>query len=135
MIWWLIVFEVPLVVCRMFWDRANVLYNYTIPGSLERTAAAHVRRVWRWPGGLAYLYMTVLNTVLDAPNMHSWWGLVFLPMDLVFAAVALLDLHQLRKELREDDNDWWNKTKRGTRKALRSAVRALKPRVPVSVPS
>lgn len=119
-----------LLVCSIQWSKWGRVYRMTVPGSLERHHAARQRRIFRWPG---FLY--------NAPSLGwwcwaltssfgTWWTMLVAPLLLLMWSSARDDWRRLKRELAEDDEDPFNRGKRGLARAwgrAKAAASSLAP--------
>lgn len=99
----------------------------SVPGSLQHAYHSALRRRYRWPGFAFWPLLTVsnLNGAFFAPDSN----LFVQGFNLVMAFVSILYTRWawkwLLEELAEDEDDPWNKGKRGLKRLKRKAARTL----------
>lgn len=138
-LYWLPVIGLGLMVANWEWDKWGRRAQRAVPGSLPHFEFLRRRRIWRWPGFMFWPAMVPGWTQLfaEAVAEASWWAGMWGAFLLLALFAGRSDWRKFRRELEEDEDDWWNRGKRlGKRlwKAARSA-RIAPVRLPAPTPT
>lgn len=117
----------PLLAADWAWDRWSRRYRWCVKGSLEQAWAGAMRRRWRWWG---FSFWPVIEFRWASHVGEAVAGGHALPASLLLLMLAVNTLvlrdkwRRLKRELDEDDEDWFNRGKRGARRLWSRAKQA-----------
>ncbi len=123
-----------LLGCDWLWTIYSGRVRRAVPGSLAQHAAMRGCRIFRYPGFLLWPFWGVQS---------AWWVLTTDSMLLrVVCSLTLLmsffatrsAWRRLRQQIKDDDDDPWNKAGRALKKLGRSVSAALTP-APLGAPT
>lgn len=116
-----------LLVTHWLWRGATTNYKASVPGSLVQYHWKIVCRRWRYPGFFFWPWLAFHNLFDLLFNSH---GIFFLTGMSAFMTVACLFFtvrfwKELKKQIEDDEDDPWNKMRRGFKKLARKAARVV----------
>lgn len=129
---WLPIIGIGLMVANWEWGKWGNRAKRAVPGSLPHFEFLRRRRIWRWPGFMFWPVVLPGWTRMFAEEAAeaSWWAGMWGAFLLVAFFAVRSDWRKFRRELEEDEDDWFNKGKRKLRRLARDARRSLTVRVP-----
>lgn len=118
---------VVLLVANNVWYVWGRRYQAAVPGSLQQERASAMRRKWRWPGFGFWVKQAAwwpYYVAKDVSEGDYVWAGVNVALGFVLFFLLRTDWRKLRRELEEDEDDWFNKMKKSGKRAWNRAKQA-----------
>ena len=110
-----------LMVANWTWYKWGNRYERAVPGSLEQEHCRAKRRLWRWPGFL-FIPMCLPNWMrIFVESFGHWYFFVGAILAVLMPFALRVDWRRFRREIEEDEDDWWNKAGRAGRRLAKRA--------------
>lgn len=125
---------ISLLACNWYWLDASRSARRCVPGSLEQFKHKRATRMLRWPGFSLWPYLLV-DVALDIPHVPTWAKATNAAFFLLGIWITKKQWELLRQQIDDDEDDWWNKAKRGGKRAWQTAKKVAQVKVPMPVPA